>query len=249
MSPQPAAPPVVVPSAVVGRATQIFREHAAVLFPVALIFALVQAMVTYALADTNAAAIAAGVSIVTSVFFQGMVVTFVRDVEAGLPPGAEPSAGALFRSVSPVAGPLLVVSILAGLGIGVGFVLLVVPGLILLTIWAVAAPVVVLERTGVLASFGRSRELVRGSGWPVFTTLLLMVLLVLATALVGGLATAAVGEAAGRFVQVVVSAVTSTIYVLSTATLYFRLRDAHDAGPAEPVATVPDDDPRWTQQD
>ncbi|MDO9407326.1 hypothetical protein [Patulibacter sp.] len=249
MTPNPVAQPAIVPTAVVGRAIEIFRAHAAVLFPVALIFALIQAMVTIALADTSAAAIALGVSLVTSVFFQGMVVTFVRDVEAGLPPGTEPSVGTLFRSVSPVAGPLLLVSLLAGLGIGVGFVLLIVPGLILLTIWAVVAPVVVLERTGVLASFGRSQELVRGSGWPVFGTLVLMVLLLIATAIVGGLAIAGIGEAAGNFVQVLISAVTSTIYVLTTATLYFRLREAREAGPAEPVATVPDDDPRWTQQD
>lgn len=245
MTPQP-----VVPSAIVGRALDVFREHFAVLYPVALIFGLIQAMVTIALQDTNAAVIAAGVSLVTATFFQGMVVTFVRDVEAGLPPGTEPSVGALFRSVAPVAGPLLLVSILAGLGIGLGFVALIVPGLFLFTIWAVVAPVVVLERTGVLESFGRSRELVRGYGWPVFWTLLIMFLLLLVSALIGGIAIEGLGEAGGNFVQVLVGALASTVYVLATGTLYFRLLDAQKGVPAEPpVATVPDDDPRWTQQD
>ena len=64
--------------------------------------------------------------------------------------------------------PLLGLGIVAGIAIGIGFLLLIVPGLILMTIWSVAAPVLVLERAGVFASLGRSRELVRGNGWQVF---------------------------------------------------------------------------------
>ena len=52
---------------------------------------------------------------------------------------------------------------LGGLAIGIGFVLLIVPGLFLLTIWALLAPVIVIERKGAMESFGRSRALVRGS--------------------------------------------------------------------------------------
>ena len=63
-----------------------------------------------------------------------------------------------------------------GLGILVGFILLIVPGLFLLTIWAVVAPVTVLERPGIFAAFGRSRELVRGHGWTVFGALVLVFL-------------------------------------------------------------------------
>lgn len=235
----------VVPAVVVGRALQIFREHFAVLFPVALIFALIQAMATFAARDSGAAVLASALSLVLATFFQGMVVGFVRDVEAGLPPGTEPSVGALFRAVSPVAGPLLLVSLLAGIGIGIGFLLLIVPGLILLTIWAVVAPVVVLERTGVLESFGRSRALVRGNGWPVFWTLLQLFLLLLVAAIVAVLATAGAGDVAGAFVQVVTGALASTVVVLGTATLYFRLLEA-EATP--PIAEVADDDPRWTAQ-
>ena len=68
--------------------------------------------------------------------------------------------------------------IVAGLGILVGLVLIVVPGLILLTLWSVAAPVVVLERPGGLRALGRSRELVRGNGWNVFGVILVTVILV-----------------------------------------------------------------------
>lgn len=235
----------VVPAVVIGRSFQIFREHFAVLFPVALIFALVQAMVTFATQDSDAAAIAAGVSLVTATFFQGMVTGFVRDVEAGLPAGTEPSVGALFRAVAPVAGPLLLVSIIAGLLVGLGFLLLIVPGLLLLTMWAVVAPVVVLERTGVVATFGRSRALVRGNSWPVFWTLIQLFLLVLVAGVVAVLATAGLGDVAGSFVQVLTGAVAATLLALGTATLYFRLLEAEATPPAP---TVVDDDPHWTEQ-
>jgi hypothetical protein len=235
----------VDPPAIVGRAVEILRQHFAVLFPVALVFALVQAMVSYALQDSDAAILASAVSLVTGTFFQGMVVEFVRDVEAGLPPGTEPSVGALLRSVAPVVGPLILASLLAAAGVVLGLVLLVVPGLILLTIWAVVAPVVVIERPGVLASFSRSQALVRGHGWQVFATLLLLVLLVLVAALVGGAVATGVGEVAGSFVLVVFGALASTVLALGAATLYFRLLGA-EGRPARP--TVPDDDPRWTQQ-
>ena len=43
--------------------------------------------------------------------------------------------------------------------------------------WAVIAPVIVVERRGVFDAFGRSRQLVRGNGWPVFGTVLVAFLI------------------------------------------------------------------------
>ncbi len=59
------------------------------------------------------------------------------------------------------------VAVLAGLLVAVGFVALVVPGLVLMTLLGIAAPVVVLERTGVVAALRRSAGLVRPQFWRV----------------------------------------------------------------------------------
>ena len=72
--------------------------------------------------------------------------------------------------------PLIGAGILAGIGIAIGLILLIVPGLFLLTIWAVIAPVIVIERTGVFGSFGRSQQLVKGNGWQVFGVILIIFL-------------------------------------------------------------------------
>jgi hypothetical protein len=70
--------------------------------------------------------------------------------------------------IRPVLGRLLLQGILGGLGLAVGFVLCIIPGLWLFGIWGVATPVLALERTGVGGSFGRSRKLVQGMFWRVF---------------------------------------------------------------------------------
>jgi hypothetical protein len=65
-------------------------------------------------------------------------------------------------------GALVGVSLLTGIGVGVGLFLLVVPGLILFTRWSLAVPAVMLEHRSPLDAMRRSRELVSGHGWPVF---------------------------------------------------------------------------------
>ena len=55
--------------------------------------------------------------------------------------------------------------------------LLIVPGLFLLTIWIAVIPAIVLEGRGIGESFGRSRDLVRGNGWNVFGVIILTILL------------------------------------------------------------------------
>jgi hypothetical protein len=64
--------------------------------------------------------------------------------------------------------PVLGVALLAGLLTVTGFVLLVIPGLIVLTILWVAVPAAVVERLGVIESLGRSAALTRGHRWSIF---------------------------------------------------------------------------------
>ena len=59
--------------------------------------------------------------------------------------------------------PLIGFGILFGIGVAIGFILIVIPGLILLTFWSVGAPAIVVEGMGPIDAFGRSWRLVRGS--------------------------------------------------------------------------------------
>ena len=80
---------------------------------------------------------------------------------------------------------VIVAGILAGIGIRIGLVLFIVPGLFLLTIWALLIPVIVIEGKSAGEAFSRSREIVRGHGWSVFGLVIVTFLLVgIASALI-----------------------------------------------------------------
>jgi len=126
------------------------------------------------LAATLVAVAAAAVIVVGTYWLQGALVFAVQDARDG---SFDASNDEILRKVKPFLGTLVLAGILGGLGIALGFLLLIVPGLVLLTWWALISPVVVLERKSVGEAFGRSRELVRGNGWTVFGVMLITTIL------------------------------------------------------------------------
>lgn len=70
--------------------------------------------------------------------------------------------------------PLLGLTFCMGLAIAVGFMLLIVPGIILVMMWYVTMPAFVIERLDISASFARSSALTKGHRWPIFGMWLLM---------------------------------------------------------------------------
>jgi hypothetical protein len=220
----------------------IYGAQAGVLLPLAFWLFLVVAIVN-GLIGTHLALlpIALAVGTIAGTFYQGAVVGLVRDIQDGR---RDSSTGELINSAMPVVLPLIGAGLLAGIGIGIGTFLLVVPGLILATIWAVIAPVIVVERSGVFGSFGRSRELVRGNGWPVFGVIFVTFIIVFVGSLVFGAIASAI--ASGPLIRIVFSALASTITApvsaLVAAVLYFRLRGFEGTaapGLEDPPAPVP----------
>lgn len=175
------------------------------------------------------------ISIVATYWFQGMVVQAVRDIQDGR---RDFTLGELFSSVQNVVGTLIVVGILAGIGIAIGFVLIIIPGLILLTIWAVVGPAVVIDRTGVFGAFGRSRELVRGHGWAVFAVIVFFFIVVaIGQAVVRGLAGAISDTVVGYGVASLIGNLfLAPLGALAASVLYFHLRRLH--GEPEVPATA-----------
>lgn len=210
-----------------GTLSEVFSTYSAragVLLPLAFWLFLVVAIVNGLIGENLVLApIGLAVATIAGTLYQGMVVGLVREVKGN---GREPSVGALMRSATPVILPLIGAGLLSGLAIGIGFVLFIVPGLILLTIWAVIAPVIVIERCTVLTSFKRSRALVRGNGLPVFGVILVAFLFAFFAGLV--LTAIAAAIANGPLIRIVFSAIASTftapIGALVAAVLYFRLQ-------------------------
>ena len=83
--------------------------------------------------------------------------------------------------------PLFAVSLVAGLGVSLGLVLLIVPGVILMLMWLLAGPAMVLENLQPTAALGRSQRLTRGRRWSILGLLLLLLVGGLIIALLFGL--------------------------------------------------------------
>jgi hypothetical protein len=209
--------------------TRFFLRFFAIALVVFVIVNLLFGLVDAAISSDNAGAalVVAVLALVTVVigmtWLQGAFVYAVQDARDG---SFDSSMGEVFSRVSPAIAPLIGASLLAGLGIAVGLLLLVIPGLVLLTIWAVIAPVIVVEKRHALDSFGRSRELVRGHGWTVFG-------IVVITALLSGVASALLQAAFSflpRFLEIVIGntiaqAAVAPFSAIAIAITYFRLRE------------------------
>jgi hypothetical protein len=212
------------PGAVITRAVSIYRDNFAILFWAAAALFVVPFAVAIALNSTAGAALSSVLVLVIGTFYQGMVVELVRDVRDGR---RDSSLGQLFASVTPVAVTLLAVAIIYGVGVAIGIVLVVIPGLFLMTIWAVTAPVVVIERSSVLGAFTRSQELVRGNGWPAFSVILFAIVGVEIVRILVQALTAGLGDGASAVITYAVTAATAPISALVAAVLYYALLDRH----------------------
>jgi hypothetical protein len=114
-----------------------------------------------------------------------------------------------------------------------------------MTFWSVVGPVVVLERSGVIAAFGRSQELVRGHGWQVFGVLILIIVLALAAGIIVTAVASGLGDAGKTILSWVVSMITAPLSALLTSVLYFALRRAHGEPLMGAGAATPTGAPTW----
>ncbi len=224
---------------VLGEAWHLYTKFFTRFFVVAAIVFLVINLVNAALGSivgTGAgitllvALITTVVSLVGTFWVQGALVYAVDDVRDGR---IDSSIGELFQRVRPYLGTLIVSGILAGLGIAVGLVLLIVPGLVLLTWWCLIVPVIVLEGRQVGEAFTRSRELVRGHGWTVFG---IVIVSVLAIAIASGLIQS-IFSFLGPFLRywiggTIASAIVDPFLAVALTLVYFHLRESPAAGAA-----------------
>ena len=177
-----------------GDAWRLYRAHArrvvAISAVVHLVFLALAALLVYEI-GTAGLSIALLLWLAGSFWLQAPLAQLVRDARAGVP---QPGARATFDRIVPHTAAISVGALFAGIGVGIGFWLFVIPGLFLLTRWSLLVPVIVWEEVGTFRAFARSRDLVRGHGWPVFGTILATAALLFAglfvVAFLAGIATA-----------------------------------------------------------
>lgn len=139
--------------------------------------------------------------------------------------------------------PLIWLSLLYGLGVGAASVLLLVPGLILLVMWSVGAPVLIVERRGVTASLTRSGVLTKGSRWRIFGLMMIygvitVVIQLVLTALIGGFSSGAAATPTAVVGSTVIAVLSGMIGATGAAVLYTELRRIKDGVGISELAAI-----------
>jgi hypothetical protein len=175
-------------------------------------------------------------SIVGTFWVQGALTEAVSDVRDGR---IDTTIGELYSRTRPRLPALIVAGILAALGIVLGLVLLIVPGLYLLSRWAVITPAIVLEKRSAGESFARSSELTAGNRLKVLGVVVVtLVILIIGSAIVRSVLQALLPDFLGAWLgSVIVDCLGVPFAALAWTVMYFRL--AHPDTLAQPQASEP----------
>lgn len=134
--------------------------------------------------------------------------------------------------------PLLGLTILMWLGIGLGMILLVVPGIILYVMWFIAVPALVEERRGVIAALGRSRRLTAGARWPIFGMVVAFLVLSTTLSVLPSVAQLTPSSLAYAILQAVLSMLASLIASTGVAATYVELRTVKEGANVDALAAI-----------
>jgi hypothetical protein len=223
-------------SGVFGEAWQMYRAHAGHLIGIAFVIYLGAAIVDGLVSLGHGffvALVGLIISVLAGYLVQAALVKSVQDIRDGR---ADLSVGETVSAGTAVLLPVTGAAILAGIAIAIGLILIIVPGLFLITIWAVIIPVIVIERTGALGAFGRSYQLVRGHGWHVFGTLVVAWIIQFVVSLVLGALLSSLPLSLRNGVSTVVTgALVAPFIALIVTLVYYRLL----AAPTRPEPGYP----------
>lgn len=180
-----------------------------------------------------------------SMLLQWLVMGCVTRATVAYSQGERASVGDCFSVTIPRLLPIFAISVLVTLGMGLGFLLLIVPGLFLACTWAVVVPVTLAEKSGVFESFSRSATLTRGARWKILGLLLLVGLIFWGINLTAGLVSFLVlgmafnnplvaTQPVALILSIVVTTLTSTLMAAYATALFVELRNwKHGPGDAQ----------------
>ena len=171
------------------------------------------------------------IAIVTSTFLSGIVSWITNSITTGITikftsdklERGQANLQTSFNFTLTKILPLLAVSIITSIFIVLGFIALVVPGVILALMFSLVYPAIMLEGTGVLGSLSRSRELVSNRWQKTFGLLFLLGIIVAIVSVVFGLIASPFGVVS-PLISSILTALITPIFAIATTLYYYSMR-------------------------
>jgi hypothetical protein len=152
--------------------------------------------------------------------------------------GREPRLAAVARQGLLVLPVVVAASIISGLGIALGFLAFVIPGVFLMLRWFVVAQAAAIEREGWLPALRRSAQLTGGHYGHIFVFAIYVGLITTVPVLLAGLGFGESVTAASFLAGLLIQVLSLSFSALATAVLYYDLRSRREAALAPGLAGV-----------
>lgn len=137
-------------------------------------------------------------------------------------------AGELIKSSWPLVGRYVLLQLLLGLVVLVGFILLVIPGIIFSVWYMFATLIFVIENVGGVAALKRSKQYAKGKFWGIFGRMLLLTVVILLIAWLGSLVD---NQAITIILQLLTTFIISPIAAIYTFKLYLAAKGSSSPAP------------------
>ncbi|ODN69469.1 glycerophosphoryl diester phosphodiesterase membrane domain-containing protein [Methylobrevis pamukkalensis] len=145
--------------------------------------------------------------------------------------------------------PIIALSIVLGVAAGIGFALLLVPGIYVYARWGLFLPAIVIE-DGSYGALARSSELTKEYRWPIVGAYVVfgiaMLLMLLSMSMLLGFVLVGLADTMDTTALLIVTAIVESVFSAAmlglsscvVVALYMRLRDIKEGPGAEQLADV-----------
>ena len=134
--------------------------------------------------------------------------------------------GQAYSAAKPFIWPMIITGLLVGIFTIIGFILVVIPGIIVAVWLSFALFIVVAENKSGMAAVKASKEYVTGYWWPIFGRLIVIGLVVgIIAAVIGSIAGVVLGEMIGILVQNILSLALTPLAMLYQYSLYKNVKE------------------------
>jgi hypothetical protein len=174
------------------------------------------------------------IAMLFGVLAQGVVISAANSV-------AERGTAAMGGSINAAMKrffPLFGAAFCMGLTIALGFVLLIVPGLMLASAYFVVVPACVLEGLGPIKSIDRSARLTKGYRWRIFGLVLIMVVLSLVGSLLARVGVLMLGSVGAAILQLIATAAVGVFTSVVSVVAYRDMVAAKEGFGGQRIASV-----------